>query len=328
MDNNNTDEIDLGFVFSKIKKSITNLLISLINGVNFIRDHWWKILIVAFIGAGLGYYVKNNRESNKETTLLIQNNFNSSSYVYNAVEQLNSKIWQNDTVFLKELGLYDNEKIILNIEIEPIVNLMALVNRSNERDKSLDLFLQEADFVDELLTSEVFTPQYKFHKIYITTSSKAENEITEKILSFLNNSVIFNKIKEVKIEEAQFRLKSYERTIKDIDNILEAIPKQAQEEKLNGSQVYVSTGNTYTDLDKLVASKSQLLTRREDLKQELLKFNNIVTIMNNPVLVASKELVKNKITGFAILFVFGYLLLFFLRNMYLNLKNHIKNQGL
>jgi len=85
MDNNNTDEIDLGFVFSKIKKSITNLLISLINGVKFIRDHWWKILIVAFIGAGLGYYVKNNRESNKETTLIIQNNFNSSSYVYNAL---------------------------------------------------------------------------------------------------------------------------------------------------------------------------------------------------------------------------------------------------
>ena len=49
MEQNNSDEIDLGVVFNKIKKIGTNFLISIYKGIQFIFNHWWKLLILVII---------------------------------------------------------------------------------------------------------------------------------------------------------------------------------------------------------------------------------------------------------------------------------------
>ena len=81
MAQNNSDEIDLGIVFDKIKKVTNNFLISIYNGIQFLFKHWWKLLLLAIIGGVVGYFLEQKNEPNKLTTMIVQNNFNSSNYV-------------------------------------------------------------------------------------------------------------------------------------------------------------------------------------------------------------------------------------------------------
>ena len=48
---------------------------------------------------------------------IVQNNFNSSNYVYNAIEQLNRKIKDGDTLFLEKLGFRIDTLVLYEVEI-------------------------------------------------------------------------------------------------------------------------------------------------------------------------------------------------------------------
>ncbi len=62
MENNNSDEIDLGIVFNKIKKVTNSFLISIYHGIQFLFKHWWKLLILVIVGAVFAYFLEKIHE--------------------------------------------------------------------------------------------------------------------------------------------------------------------------------------------------------------------------------------------------------------------------
>ena len=158
MEQNNSDEIDLGIVFNKIKKITNNFLISIYKGIQFLLKHWWKIVLIAIIGGVIGYFLEQKNEPNKWATIIVQNNFNSSNYVYEAVEQLNKKVKDKDTIFLKNAGFRTDTIVLKLIKIEPIVNIVELINKSKDTYRSLETIIDQTNFEneEEILTSELF----------------------------------------------------------------------------------------------------------------------------------------------------------------------------
>ena len=61
-------------------------------------------LILFLIGAGLGYYLDKTTNV-YDHQLIVTPNFGSSDYLYAKVEQLNAKIKEEDTLFLKAIGI-------------------------------------------------------------------------------------------------------------------------------------------------------------------------------------------------------------------------------
>jgi hypothetical protein len=121
-----------------------------------------------------------------------------------AVEQLNQKIKEKDIVFLEREGFITDSIVIKNIEIEPVVSLTDLLDKSNNSDyRYLETFLENANYKDELLTSELFITEYIYHKILINTSSSATKKDIDQILNYLNNNEVFNSIKDIVKEDTQ-----------------------------------------------------------------------------------------------------------------------------
>jgi len=321
MEKNTTDEIDLGIVFTKIKQGFESLFIGLFRGFQFLLKHWWKVAILMTIGFVYGYFVDKEKKPNKETTIIVQNNFESSSYVYNAIEQLNNKITERDSVFLKQNGFYNEEEVLNEVSIIPIVNIIALLNKSRDNYKSLDLFIQQANFESEILTSEVFYTEYKYHKIYLNTSSEGSSKTIKSLLNYLNDNEILNKIKISKIEEGNFTVKSYATTISHIDDILGSYSNNENKKKLNGNQIYVSTGGNFTDLAELVTAKQTVLFKKDKLLTDLVKYKNIVTIINKPILQEIRSLGGSKKIRYPILLLLSFIFFFLIKNGYFYLKD-------
>ncbi len=317
----NTDEIDLGIVFSKIKELGNNFLIGIYNAIQFVFKHWWKLLILLIIGGTIGYFLEKKNDPNKETTLIVQNNFNSSNYVYEAIDQLNKKIKEGDTVYLKNAGFRTDTIVLREVLIEPVVNINELLNMSRDTYRPLETFLENASFEDEILMSEMFYSEYLIHKIYIKTSSYGTQNDINLVIDFLNNNEVFNKIKKVVVKETEDRVIGYKETVKKVDAILES---QSNLDN-NSSQLVVSNGADFTDFYQLINQKNNSVNQIIKLETELVKYGNIVTVINNPSLTKVKKLLSNQKINFALLFVFLYLFFFMIKNMYTSIKKLSEN---
>jgi len=324
MAQDNTDEIDLKIVFDKIKKLGNNLLIRIYSGIQFVFKHWWKLLILLLIGGVIGYFIEEKYEPNKETTIIVQNNFNSSNYVYEAVEQLNQKLKEKDTVYLKNAGFRTDTIVLKEILIEPIVNIIQLLNKSGDSYQALETFLDKAIFEDELLTSELFLTEYTYHKINIKTTSEGTQENINNVMSFLNNNEMYNQIKTIIVNETKNRIDYNKETIHKIDAILESHSKVNQSET-NPNQLVVSSGVDYTDFYELINSKNNAIAQITNLKTTLVKYDKIITIINKPSLIEINKLLSNHKFNFAFLFVFLYLFYFLMKNIYFSIKKLAEN---
>jgi hypothetical protein len=180
MAQNNQEEIDLFLVLDKLSKVYHRFLASVFRGIQFVVKHWIVLLILIVGGYFGGQFWQRSLKSTREATLIVQNNFDSSGYVYSAVELLNVKYKQGDKAFLKKYNFNVDDPDLEDIIIEPIVNIMDLLEKHETSDRNLDTYMGKADFEEDLLLSEVYYPEYNYHRITITTF-KSNLETNEKV---------------------------------------------------------------------------------------------------------------------------------------------------
>ena len=138
MSQSNADEIDLGIIFTSLKNSFNNLLIRLYYAIQFLIKKWWVIGIILILGIASGYLYEKNIKPEKTTTIIIQTNFKSTSYVYSALNLLNYKL--NDNSYLEQIG-FNHEGLITEIEIEPIVNILELLEKTMYNYRAIEPLL-------------------------------------------------------------------------------------------------------------------------------------------------------------------------------------------
>ena len=315
MSQTNADEIDLGLIFSKIKNSFNNLLIRLYYGIQFLIKNWWVIGIILVLGIASGYLYEKYNKSGKITTIIIQTNFKSTSYVYSALNLLSYKL--DDSDYLDQIG-FNPEGLITKIEIKPIVNIIELLEKTMYKYQAMEPLLEKADFEDELLTSEVFFTDYKYHKIFLSTTSEADDEVIQKLMDYLNSNSKYNKIKAVVVEEAKDQIIEINKTVQGINDIVNSI---SQSPSLNSrsEDIYIYTGNDI-DIAKLVENKTSILRNRERIRTEIVKYDNIVTVMNNPSLHDKDKLLPLDQNTIPLYFIVAFLMYSYLKHQYKKVK--------
>jgi len=315
MSQTNADEIDLGLIFSKIKNSFNNLLIRLYYGIQFLIKNWWVIGIILVLGIASGYLYEKYNKSGKITTIIIQTNFKSTSYVYSALNLLSYKL--DDSDYLDQIG-FNPEGLITKIEIKPIVNIIELLEKTMYKYQAMEPLLEKADFEDELLTSEVFFTDYKYHKIFLSTTSEADDEVIQKLMDYLNSNSKYNKIKAVVVEEAKDQIIEINKTVQGINDIVNSI---SQSPSLNSrsEDIYIYTGNDI-DIAKLVENKTSILRNRERIRTEIIKYDDIVTVMNNPSLHDKDKLLPLDQNTIPLYFIVAFLMYSYLKHQYKKVK--------
>jgi len=313
MAQNNQEEIDLFLVLDKLTKAYHRLLASLYKGFRFIIKHWIVLLILIVGGYFGGQFWQQSITPIKETKLIVQNNFDSSGYVYNAIDLLNVKYKQGDGRFLSKYGFDVNDPELESIIIEPIVNIMDLLEKHQASDRNLDSYLNQSDFEEDLLLSEVYYPEYTYHKVTMETK-KASLQTINKVLDYLNSNEVYNKIKEVAISETKLRIERNDVSITNIDAIFDEYAGKNEGDP-NPSQVFFKSQQN-NNLHQLIDKKKELIEENEKLKAELIKYDQVVSMVNEPNFYRTSKFTDKKKTLLPIFLVFVYISFFVMRSVY------------
>ena len=110
--NSENQEVDLSQISKKIGSLFEEISNSIFKGILFIKKNIIAIGLLFILGAVLGFYLDKNFKM-YDNQLIVSPNFDTVDYLYSKINLINSKINENDTVFLKEtVGIKEPSKLI------------------------------------------------------------------------------------------------------------------------------------------------------------------------------------------------------------------------
>jgi hypothetical protein len=300
MSSNSSDnqEIDLSQVSKKIGKTYDNFLNWIFRGIQFVKRNFILLAILFVIGAALGFYF-DKKTNSYDHQIIVNPNFGSTDYVYSKIDLLQSKIKENDTVFLKQIGIQDAKKIS-KIKIEPIVDVYKFIGNKTENFDLIKLLAEDGN-IDKIVENRITSKNYPYHTISFTTSKLSTKEKTiNPILNYLNDSDFFVAIQKEYVNNVLQKMKANDSTISQIDALMNQFKN-----RIGGSQsdklVYF---NENTQLNDVIKTKDNLVREQGLLRIDLVSIDKVVK--ENSFILNSKN---SKGTNGKMKFIFPLLLI-------------------
>ena len=245
-----------GFVFKTMQFIIRNIII---------------VALLLILGFALGMYLDSSAKKYNHT-LTVSPNFGSVEYLYSKIELLQSKVAENDTVFLKAAG-FSNPTAIRKIKIEPIVDVYRLAKQEDIYFKTLSL-LAEGASMQQVMEDKVTARNYKFHQILFSSNNPiSEKGLITELLAFLNDSPFFAKMQTQYRSSLESKIAANESTLTEIDNILRTSVQNSEAGKpASGMIVYTEK----SQLNDVIYTKNMLLDRQEENRINLMMYDKII----------------------------------------------------
>lgn len=315
----NTDEIDMDSFFKGLKRIKNKFLLILYNAIQFLLKSWYIILILLIVGVVLGYIVQKFSEPKQEATVVIRTNFNSEEYAYNAIDILAKKIKDKDTVFIETNGFRADILEIKDIEITPIFSFKDLAEEFQENERNIDALLRNLNFQEIAEENiEPFKSSFKYHTLFLTLSSVANDQTIDNVINYLNNQEIIQKLGEVGKKNIEDQINVNSNTLKQIDSVISTYNTN-QSLPSASSQIYVVDKNF--NISDILELKMNLQEANKDLKEDLVFADrSIISIDSNAAVIKSKGFLSNKILFYPLLFIFLFLFFAFCRYAYRYIK--------
>jgi uncharacterized protein YneF (UPF0154 family) len=320
-----SQELDLSAVSKGIGNMFRRLNSFIFDCISFVIRNIILLAIIFIIGAGLGFWMDSSQKRMYRHQIIVTPNFGSVDYLYSKIELIDSKIKENDTVFLKSIGIM-SPKDLAEVKIDPIVDVFKFVNTtSNEQNyKMLELMAQDGD-LKKIVTENTTSKNYPFHTITFSTRGMTTTEKTVKpLLEYLNNSVYFATLQKEYINNVEVKLKTNDIIIAQIDAVLGEFSRSAESGPKSDKLVYY---NENTQLNDVIKSKDGLIREQGLLRVDRVNLSKIVKDSSTTINIKDKESVNGKMkVVLPLLFIFLFLVFFFFRAFYRSqkLKHEIK----
>ena len=317
---NENQEIDLGQIFNKIGGLFDIFGDTIFGMMLFVKNHIFVLIVLLISGIGIGYFLDVNFDS-YDQKIIVKPNFETVDYLYNKVSLINSRIAQNDTVFLKNIGI-ENPNKLKSIKIKPIVDIYDFVNQrtvtinnaQNTQNYELVKLLAESSDITKVINDTITSKNYENHIITIKTDGLiTEKNTIDPILTYLNDSQYYSSIQKVFIENIKNKIQKDEQTISQIDTMLNSFSKK-RNFNINDKLVYF---NENTQLNDIINTKTNLVQSLGYQKTQLEEMSKIIKDISEVLNVKSTKGISNKMKlVLPILFISGFLFLGFIRNFY------------
>lgn len=317
MTNNNPEEIDLLFLYRKVRSIYRRWLLDF---YRFVAKFWYVIILVLVVGFLLGLYLEKNSPKQKETEMIVQINFDSVDYVYDAVRQLKNKVNEKDRKALVELkDDFENLFNVKKIEIVPIPDVRDLDNDIEANNRNIEAFLDQSKYEEDLLLSDMFVSQYKLHKITITGESNTNPKITETILKYLNNNDKFTLIKEAGIRNLENEIIETKQSISEIDSVMIAYGTILGNQDKTGT-IYVNTSSN-VNMHFLIQEKTKLVQDLQKLETDLIRCSDgLVSLVNKPMLQKKSSILNKTSILMPIFFIFSFSIIVYFVSLFRKLE--------
>lgn len=298
-------EIDLGQISKKLSQGYESFLTNIFRVILFLKRNLIWIIGLFVIGAGLGFYLDKTTKV-YDHKLIVTPNFGSSDFLYAKVEQLNAKIKEGDTVFLKKIGIQDTKKFT-KIEIEPIIDVYRFIDNKSGNFELIKLMAEDGS-MDKILKDKITSKNYPFHLISFTTvNATKENNTLQPILNFLNESTYYKKLQNEVINNTEIKMKYNEQMLAQIDGILNEFSSSLDASALKSDRL-VYYNNENTQLNDVLKTKEGLIYDQSQLRIQKISIDKVVKDISHTLNIKNTKRTNGKLKIILpILFVFGFI---------------------
>ncbi len=305
-------EIDLTSISKGIGNAFEGLGNFFFRLARFIVKNIFIVILLIIIGAVLGWYLDRGKIYDHQ--MIVIPNFNSTDYLYSRIELLDAKIEERDTVFFKSIGV-SKPKNLLDIKIQPIVDIYRFVNTNELNYRVLELFAEDGD-LNQIVEDNATSKNYGFHMISFTTKGKAtEKGLVEPLLKFLNSNEFYSKLQQKYIENMRRKMQTNDTLIAQIDAILRSIAESGKGNAGGGTMVYNSQ---QSQLNDVIRTKDELIEEQAKFRSEFISTDKIIkpnSISLN--MIRDKGLAGKMKFIVPILLIFSFMVFYVIRKSYL-----------
>lgn len=305
--NSQDQEIDLGQIRIGIKKFFNGIINSIFDVIFFFKKKIVVIGILFVLGVALAFII-DSKTYNHEVSVIP--NFGSNEYLYKKIEQIDTKLREQDETFFKKIGV-KNYKDVISVEIEAFPAIYNFVNnRDQQNNFELIKLMAEDGNIDKIMKDEITSKNYYHHKISIQTKGMYEKrEFITPLLNYLNSNPYFEAQQKIYQKNLADKIVLNDSLIKQIDNLIVLLSSNN-----SSGTISISEKNSIPELvekkDKLILEKQYLLTNENIFDKIIKEESSIINIRDYKPL-----LLNNKIL-FPLTLVLLYFLSYFLFNTY------------
>src|SRR5690606_2103206 len=197
---NSTQEIDLSYLSKKTVSLLDGLGYTIYRFIKFLLKNIWIILGILVLGGAIGYFLDNRGEEVYKHEVIVVPNFNSSSYLYNSIENMKFK-----------------DSKIIKAQVEPIIDIYQFIQ---ERYQNLEIakYMSENNIqVDKFTDKNAVEKLYRYHLLTLYTKGEDKSgKIIDSLLNKLNSDPYY--LSRQKIEQNNLAL-----SITEIEKSIESV---------------------------------------------------------------------------------------------------------
>jgi hypothetical protein len=305
--NNQEDqEIDLTQISKKIGRLFEWINTFLFRCIQFFVKNAIVILILLVIGVGLGFYLDVTKKT-YDHQIIVTPNFESTDYLYSKIDLIESKIKEQDTVFLKEIVGIKNPKEIIKIEIKPITDVYKFIENKTENFELIKLMAEGGD-IKKILEDNLTSKNYSLHTI--TFKTKKQTDITETvqpILIYLNETDYYKKVQKETVNNIQIKMIQNDTIISQINGVLNGFSNMVNGAQKSDKLVYY---NENTQLNDVIKTKETLINEQGIHRIELVGLDKIIKDNSSTLNIENTNSVNGKLKlVLPVLFLLSFILI-------------------
>jgi hypothetical protein len=264
------DEINLSQLANGVSTLFQRMGTGIFKSTRFFVRHKWILSVLLIGGFATGVLIETVKTS-YDHYILVEPNFGSTDYLYAKVEEINAKIKEQDTVYLKSIGI-SKPKDIFKIEVKPVVDVYRFVSRNEQNFELLKLMSDDSD-INKIIEDKPTSKNYSYHLIQLSTKQKTnKSQLIAPILAHLNNSDFYKQIQKEYILNQQIKMKANEVLIAQIDGYLNGLA--AGTPSASGEKMVFYTEKT--QLNDVIQTKDILVKEQGNLRIEKISIDKII----------------------------------------------------
>lgn len=319
--NNDNQEIDLSHISKKIGIFFENISTQIFKGFLFFRRNIIWVGALFIIGAGLGYYLdKTNKKYNNQ--IIVCPNFGSTDYLYAKVSLINSKIQEQDTLFLKEVIGIKNPKKLVRIKIEPIPDIYRFIEDKERNFDLLKLMAEDGD-VKKIINENLTSKNFPYHLIsFLTINETSKDKTLDPLLKYFNDSNYYRVIQKQFMDNVKIKIAENDSIISQINGVLNAISSANSSQK--GDKLFYY--NESSQLGDVLKIKHEINYEQGTRRLDLINLDKIIKDNSYTLNIRNKESIDGKQKFVIPFLLIGlFVLVVFLKAYYKHQMTKLKN---
>lgn len=233
---NSSQEIDLSYLTKKMSQFFDSIGFAIYKFFKFILKNIIVVSVVIILGIIAGYFLDQKQKDTYKHEIIVVPNFNSSTYLYNKIENIDLK-----------------GSSISSIELAPILNIYEFITEDWNNLEIAKYLSQNNIQIDKYSPNSDVEKLYRYHLMTITTKRFDKGgEIVDSLLNEFNKDPYYVERQKIEIKNNQDLIIGLEDNVAKIDRILEKI----------GSTTIASGDlniEMYSELNNLISSKRAAL---------------------------------------------------------------------